>query len=89
MGPEWAADKADGSSIVVHMGDSGFVIGRLDGTEGRFYVEPPDGVTAGLSYSDLETPDDTENDLGYYIEVLAELVSEAGDTFGDSGSPGG
>lgn len=87
MTPEWA----DGSFIGDQYGGSGFYIERPDGTEEKFYVEFGfDNVETGMYFDETQEyegpfPEDIteiDDDLEYYIKILAELVSDAKEEFG-------
>lgn len=80
--PAWA----DGIFIGDQFGGSGFTIEQEDGSEMKFYYDfPNEDFETGLYFEGLkDSLDETEfpssnaeEDLHYYLKVLAELVSEA------------
>lgn len=86
IAPPWA----DGIFVGDQYGGSGFIVERPDGSEVKFYYEFPDqDFDSRLYFEGLEDPigesefpsGNAEEDLRYYIRVLAELVSEASDKF--------
>ncbi len=88
MMPSWA----DGSFIGDQYGGSGFYIERPDGTEEKFYFDFEfDNVDVGLFFEKNQEPQraldsitDIEDDLSYYIHLMAELVFDAKAEFGKS-----
>jgi len=88
--PSWA----DGSFIGDQYGGSGFYVERSDGTQEKFYVDFGfDNIETGLYFEETQEyegpfPEDIteiEDDLKYYVKILAELVSDAKDEFGSEG----
>lgn len=88
MTPSWA----DGSFIGDQYGGSGFYIEKSDGTEEKFYFDFEfDNVETGIYLEETQASEDifidditlVEEDLEYYIKVLAELVSDARSEFLD------
>lgn len=88
---EWAPPWADSIFIGDQIGGSGWTVEMPDGTERKFYAELPEemSVEAGLArpredenslFTELK---DVEEDLGFYIRVLAEMVDEAKEEFRD------
>jgi hypothetical protein len=85
--PSWA----DGSFIGDQYGGSGFYVERSDGTQEKFYVDFSfDNIETGLYFEETQEYEDQfpkditeiEDDLEYYVKILAELVSDAKDEFG-------
>lgn len=85
--PEWA----DGTFLGGVYGGHGFYVERPDGSEARFYHDFDVGqFEAGFVVDELTTKEDIQSgefveiddDLEYYIKVIAELVSDAIDEFG-------
>lgn len=85
--PPWA----DGSFIGDRFGGSGFYVKRQDGTELKFYYDFDfDNVETGLYFKETQDPDKSEfnqnivpaeEDLKYYIGVMAVIAREANDKF--------
>jgi len=82
LAPPWA----DSIFIGDQYGGSGFTIELPDEEEKKFYVPIPDemGIETGVQFKDLDTPGDAEEDVRYYVKVMAEMVAEAKGKFGDS-----
>lgn len=86
--PPWA----DTIFIGDQYGGSGFSVEKADGTEVKFYYDFPDeNIETGLYFPELEEnergwemPNDAEEDLKYYVKILAELVRDAEEEFGNS-----
>lgn len=87
--PAWA----DGIFVGDEFGGSGFTVEEEDGSEMKFYYDfPNEDFETGLYFSDFEDSinesgfpsSNAEKDLRYYVKVLAELVSEATDEFGET-----
>ncbi|WP_135826276.1 hypothetical protein [Halorussus ruber] len=66
-------------------GGSGYTIETRDGEEKKFYVKIPDGIEieTGLLIPELDSPGDAEDDIRYYIKLMAETVSDARTEFGN------
>ncbi|MBP1987249.1 hypothetical protein [Halolamina salifodinae] len=87
--PSWS----DSIFIGDEWGGSGFTVETDDGEEVKFYMEFEDvSVESGLFFPDLEDGDpvygditDAEDDLKYYLKILAELVKDGKEKFGDEG----
>ena len=79
--PAWA----DSIFIGDEWGGSGFTVETADGDEVKFYMEFENAdVESGTFFPDLEDdefrydiPTDAEDDLKYYLKILAELVRDA------------
>lgn len=88
--PSWA----DSIFVGDEWGGSGFTVEKEDGEEVKFYMEFENvSVDSGLFFPDLEDEDqiyrdgtDAEDDLKYYLKILAELVRDAKSEFGEDGS---
>lgn len=85
MMPPWA----DSIFIGDQYGGSGFKVELADGSTEKFYVELPEemAVETGLYITNDDDTDfseitDAEDELTYYLKVLAEIVSDAKDEFG-------
>ena len=83
--PNWA----DSIFIGDQWGGSGFTVEKEDGEEVKFYMEFEDvDINTGLHFPELndessfyQRPTEAEEDLSYYIKILAELVRDAEDKF--------
>ena len=87
--PDWA----DEVFVIDEWGGSGFSVETADGDEVKFYLEFENvDVESGLFFPDLEdddfgyeTPTDAEDELKYYLKILAELVRDANEKFDGDG----
>ncbi|WP_138246544.1 hypothetical protein [Natrinema versiforme] len=88
--PPWA----DGAFIGDQYGGSGFYIEKDGGEQAKFYYDFSDAnmhIETGLFFKDQSGSEDipyseitdAEEDLKYYVKILAELVQDAKDEFGD------
>ncbi|MDL5363912.1 hypothetical protein [Halalkalicoccus sp. NIPERK01] len=79
--PPWA----DSIFVGDEWGGSGFSVETGDGDEVKFYMEFENAdIESGLYFSNLENeeysynnPSDAEDDLKYYLKILAELIRDA------------
>ena len=85
MMPPWA----DSMFIGDQYGGSGYEVELADGSTEKFYVELPEeiAVETGLYITNEDSTDfseitDAEDDLEYYLKILAEIVSDAKNKFG-------
>lgn len=80
--PSWA----DGVFVGDQFGGSGFVVENPDGSENKFYYDfPTEPWEVGLHFPELEEKRSihatVEDDVGYYVKILAELVRDAKNEF--------
>lgn len=89
--PAWA----DGAFIGDQFGGSGFYIEKANGEQVKFYYDFSNvnmHIETGLFFDNQHDSENTpyteitdaEDDLKYYIKILAELVRDAKEEFGDS-----